>query len=73
MLIHQFINLAARKNVAFVSHSTTSSTSTVQDFEVLHPDEDKPLTCFFVDTPGFNHSDGGDHQILEKIVYWLES
>ncbi|KDR82110.1 hypothetical protein GALMADRAFT_264377 [Galerina marginata CBS 339.88] len=66
-----FINAAAGRTVADVNHNLTSSSDLiVRDFIVKHPQTTRSLV--FVDTPGFDHFEASDKEVLNKIVEWLK-
>ncbi|PPQ91779.1 hypothetical protein CVT25_000424 [Psilocybe cyanescens] len=65
-----FINKAAEKPVANVNTNLTSEDLKVQSFVVPHP-QNPSIRCVFVETPGFDHIDANDQEVLRLIVDWL--
>ena len=58
------------ENVAEVGHSLTSCTTDVQHFIVKHP-LDSTRRLILVDTPGFDHTNHEEADILRRIAVWL--
>ncbi|KAF8811587.1 P-loop containing nucleoside triphosphate hydrolase protein [Phlegmacium glaucopus] len=66
-----FINTIANSNVA-VGHKLESCTSEISTIRISSPDlVDSDIV--FVDTPGFDHTNKTDIEILKMVADWLKS
>jgi GTPase Era involved in 16S rRNA processing len=65
----QFINTAIGHNACTIGHELEPQTTDIQAVRANHPTTREPV--IFVDTPGFDNSEGSYVEILTLINGWL--
>ena len=71
LTVLQFINVAAGAALAPTNDNTLSRDLTIRSFKLKNPQSNRNVV--FVDTPGFDHFDASDEEILGIINDWIRT